>query len=410
MGVWIGSSGLQGMVRGGSRLVLSCWAVLACSGAGGPDTGQDELPGPQKDPPGTSSTVDSDGSSELEQEPEPEPFVDALGPGAFWEYSWTERTTDYGVEQQRSSGRFRVALGEQHTVGDRTAYTVFLFGSVPSTRSLDGQWLSFDGSSMWVGDPGAEGVLTFTNETPDFVGVRLLAGGGNPRLMKAVFGDWTTDAISSPASYAISESSDSSKCEYYDSVGTVCGGGVDESYRGTDYYREGTGLVASETTGCYDYLCNYTAVVLEEHQLSGTSSDPWASFVSPIEPGTSASDLANQSDPGYAPSSSSGLSGAFGDYDLTQFTFQHYYELTPVQSGDFSIDLSFTSGNDFDLFVFDDALDDLLGSGTNDNVADMTNSEHATVSLTAGQTYYIAVWAFDTNYANASFTLSVSSP
>lgn len=390
----------------------------------------------------------------------------------FWEFDWDVHTSSVysgGGSSETTTGSFRITLGPPTTIDGMTAYPMLLSGE--NNKAEDGtggyvvpRWshMAFSGHKICLSDDGTTMKEVFDAMDGTVLGFGFFTALGDDTLFEVGSGTISNDYINESA-YVLSRSEDQSRCEYFGSYGTICGG-ADSDYSITEreYYQAGIGPVGYykyfgfSSGGTFDSYHTSTTVHigLTACSLRGDTVDYILDTEPNDSPGTAqlidvpitlkgrvlddqdpyehstymtVNEL-SEAEPNHSPRTAQPLSLPVVIQGDTQDTDPsspqnvsyppHYYSTTTEDWYSFSVpadrsghvrlelDIEGDSTADLDLLLFDNAASTTLGAGLKDNPASNDPIEEIHTTLTPA-TYLVAVDAYLTPSGRVNYTLDI---
>lgn len=258
----------------GRLATLALLLVAGCTGGNGPPLAEADptLPGQTSATPATSGPVAAFPGFDL-----------AIRDGTFWDfvydYSHSSFAQGSGGSTSTASGSFRVILGDESTIAGITAYrlhVLFTEGDEPPFDVTRWQYLAVDGNRLLGSEDGATLQVVFDAETGTQPGGGFFASFAASELLVASAGRLSNDYLDQEA-VVLSASFEEARCEYFESVGTVCAGDRDTSRHERDYFQPGVGPLgyyySFSFSDCGGGFCSgsstTTNVALSSYSLEG---------------------------------------------------------------------------------------------------------------------------------------------
>jgi len=186
-------------------------------------------------------------------------FDFALQEDAFWEYNWDYEYQYFDANTTnitQESSKFRITLGEPTTINGIQSFPIIFSGNGNYVKDHCTH-LAVQNDKIYCSPDGGSLINIFDADDGNMIGYGFFSTLNESALFEVQSGQISNDYIDTDA-YVISQSSETSNCEYYPGIGNVCGSDYDETLIKREYYKENIGPI-----GAYHY--------------TGFSGDSWFS-------------------------------------------------------------------------------------------------------------------------------------
>lgn len=179
-------------------------------------------------------------------------FAPALAEGTSWTFAWTENESSFvqgsGASQTSRSGTFTVTLGAPRAIEGVRAFPVAVAGEARADgRDLAPRWrhLAVDGARLLGSEDGATLRVLFDAATGEWAGGGFFAAYADDARVAAQAATAKNEYLDT-SGYAVTRSTQSGGCVYDRTLGNICGGDAETSFRDRESWKPGVGPLAYE--------------------------------------------------------------------------------------------------------------------------------------------------------------------